>query len=87
MQHRLEIRTGVLGSVAIGLVDHEDIGDLHQPRLVGLNRISPSRIHHDHGGVGSPSDVDFHLADTHGLHHDRRPSDRIENPYGLGGGE
>jgi hypothetical protein len=78
VEHLLEIATGLVDSFAIGLVDHEDVGDLHETGLVGLHRITPTRIYDDDRGVGLAGDLDFDLSDTNGLDENPQATDRVE---------
>ena len=43
VEHLLEVAAGLVGALAVGLVDHEHVGDLHQAGLVGLHARRPSR--------------------------------------------
>ena len=57
---------------AVGLVDHEHVGDLHQAGLVGLHRVAPARVDDDDGGVGLAGDLDLDLPDADRLDDDPR---------------
>ena len=60
---------------AVGLVDHEHVGDLHQPGLVGLHAVAPARVDDDDGGVGLAGDLDLDLTDADRLdEHPRAPT-------------
>ena len=87
VEHQLEIAPSVAGAGMVGLVDDEDVPDLQQARLVGLDRISHARRHHDHRGVRGRGDVDLHLSDPDGLDHDGGEPDGIEHPDRTGDGE
>ncbi len=54
----------------IGLVHHEEIGDLHDPGLQELERVAASGLDHDEGGLGQILDVDLRLPDARGLDED-----------------
>ncbi len=84
VEHLFEVATGLGDAFAIGLVDHEDVGDLHQPGLVRLHAVAPARVDHDDGRVGLAGDLDFDLTDADGLDEHPPPPDRIEEPNGLG---
>ena len=84
-EHLLEISTGLGSALAIALVDHEDVGDLHQARFVGLHRIAPAWVDHNNGGVGFARDLDLYLSDTNGLDQDPFATNGIEQANGLGG--
>ena len=74
---------GQLGHQAVGarpirLVDREDVGRLHEPRLHGLHGVPGLRHEHDHRGVGELHDVELGLPDA----------DRLdEDPFVAGGGQ
>ena len=52
VEHLLEVAAGLVDAGSVGLVDHEHVGDLEQPGLVGLHRVAPARVHDDDGRVG-----------------------------------
>jgi hypothetical protein len=56
-----------IGSLSIGLVDDEDIGNLHDACLDRLHVVSGTRHEHQNRHVGRPDDVDFVLANADGL--------------------
>ncbi len=56
-----------VGAVAIALVDHENIGNLHDAGLDALHIVAHSGNQHNDGYVGQAHDIDFILADAHGL--------------------
>ena len=71
-QVRLHRRHEPIGAVAIGLVDDEDVGDLHDAGLERLHFVAGAR-HEDHERhVGRADDVDFVLADADRLDDDER---------------
>ena len=72
VEHLLEVAAGLVDALAVGLVDHEDVGDLHQPGLVGLHRVAPAGVDHDDGRVGLAGDLDLDLADADRLDDDPR---------------
>jgi hypothetical protein len=51
----------------VGLVDDDDVRDLHDAGLERLYRVARSRHQRQDDGVGVVDDVDFRLADTDGL--------------------
>ena len=67
VEHLLEVAAGLVDAGPVGLVDHEDVGDLQQPGLVGLHRVAPARVDHHDGGVGRAGDLDLDLAHADGL--------------------
>ena len=64
---RLDRRHHAIGAVAIALVDHEDVGDLHDAGLERLHVVAGARHQHDDRDVGGADDVDFVLADADGF--------------------
>ena len=85
-QHLLEVATGGVGPRPIRLVDDEDVGDLHQARLVGLHGVAPARVDHHHGEVGLAGHLHLHLADAHRLDQDQVVADRGQQAGRLRGG-
>ena len=59
---------------AVGLVDDEHVGDLHQTGLVRLHAVAPARVDDDDGRVGRAGHLDLDLADADGL--DERPTSK-----------
>ena len=85
IEHRLQVGHRVAGAVAIGLVDDEHVGDLHQARLVGLDGVAPARVDHDDGRVGGVDDVGLHLAHPDRFDHDPVTTGRAQNGHGIVG--
>ena len=52
VEHQLEVPPGLVGSGPISLVDHEQVGDLQEPGLVGLHGVAPPGGDNYHHGVG-----------------------------------
>src|SRR3954447_20035974 len=61
IEHLLEIAPCLGDSLAVGLVDREHVGDLHEAGLVGLHAVAPTRVHHDDRRVRLAGDLDFDL--------------------------
>ncbi len=87
VEHLLEVAAGLVDALAIGLVDHEHVGDLHQPGLVGLHAVAPTRVDDHDGGVGLAGDLDLDLPDADRLDEHPVAADGIEQPDGLRRGE
>ena len=83
LEHRRQVVTGLRRAVAVGLVDHEHVGDLHQPGLAGLHRVAPAGVDDDHARVGPAGDVHLHLADADGLDDDPRPPGGGEDAHRI----
>ena len=87
IEHLLEVPAGRIGAGAIGLVDHEDVGDLHQAGLVRLHAVAPSRVDDDDRRIGLAGDLDLDLAHANGLDEDQSPAEGIEQAHGFRRGE
>ena len=87
VEHALEVAAGLVGAGAVGLVDHEHVGDLEQAGLVGLHGVAPAGVHHHDGGVGGAGHLHLDLADADGLDQHPRPAGGVEDADGLEGGE
>ena len=75
-QVRLDRRHHPVGAVAVGLVDDEDVGDLHDPGLERLHIVAGAGHEDDDRDVGRADDVHFVLADA----------DRFDDDEALAGG-
>jgi hypothetical protein len=74
-EHLFQVLDSVGSACTIRFVDHKDVGNLHQPGLVGLHRISPAWVHDNHAGVSRANDFNLDLADSDGLNkHPRKPN-------------
>ena len=69
----------------VGLVDHEDVGDLEQAGLRGLHFVAPTGVHDDDRGVGLARDLDLDLADADRLDDHPGLADRVEHTHRLRG--
>src|SRR5262249_13719266 len=83
LKQRDQLPFGPLDAFAVGLVDDEDVADLHNARLDRLNVIAHSRYEHDDRNVGGLHDVHFVLSDADGF--DQRPivSGGFQNRNGV----
>ncbi len=86
VEHRLEVPTGLAGAGTVGLVDDEQVGDLHQAGLVGLDGVAPPRVEDHQRGVGGRGHGHLLLSDPDGLDQDQRQADGAEDPEGVGDG-
>ncbi len=84
-QVRLDRRHHPVSAVAIAFVDHENIGDLHDPRLERLHIVARAWHQDDNGNVGGAHDVDFVLADTHGFDDHQALAGSIEDQRRVAG--
>src|ERR1041384_1159191 len=62
----------------IALVDHENIGDLHNAGLDGLNIVPHSGDKNDNRDIGDADDVNLILTDAYSLNHDDIAARRVE---------
>ena len=73
-----------VGALAVGLVDDEDVGDLHQARLDRLDVVPHAgRQHHD-ATLGEAEDLDLVLADADRLDEDLVEAGGVEDVHGVG---
>ena len=67
LQRGLECPFGVFDPGTVSLVDHQNIGDLQDARLDGLDVVTQAgRLHHQ-GGMRQARNVHFALTRAHGL--------------------
>ena len=96
VEHQLQVPAGIGGSRPVGLVDHEEVGNLEQARLVGLDGITPAGSDHDDRGVGRvghinldlshPDCLNDHRVKASGVEHPDRPGDRKCQASGMAAG-
>ena len=70
VQHGGQFAHELRGAVAVRLVDHEDIGDLHDSGLDRLDLVAHPRDEDDDDRMGVVDDLHLLLPGPHGLHHD-----------------
>ena len=75
-EHAADLADHRVGQRVVGLVDDDDVGDLHDAGLQRLDRVARAGHQHEHDGVGVVDDVDLGLADA----------DRLEEDVVLAGG-
>ena len=85
-QVRLDRRDQPLGAFAIGLVDDEDVGDLHDAGLERLHLVAGAGHQRDDRDVGGADDVDFVLADADGLDDHDVVAGGVEHQRRVAGG-
>ena len=66
-EHPLEVADRAGRAVVVGLVHHENVGDLQDPGLGRLNAVAHPGRQHDQHGVGQPHHRDLVLADADGF--------------------
>ena len=84
-EQRLDRRHRAIRPLAIRLVDHEDVGDLHDPGLERLHLVARAGHERHDRDVGGADDVDFVLADADGLDEDDVLAGGVEDERGVGG--
>ena len=77
-QHAADLADHRVGQRVVGLVDDDDVRDLHDARLERLDAVAGARDEDEDDRVGVVDDVDLRLADADGLEEDvvlagRRP--------------
>src|SRR5712692_5831128 len=86
VQHGVELLLESFGAFAVGLVDHENIADLHESRLHVLHVIAEARHEHHQGAVRQAHDIDFVLADPHGFDQHQLFARGVEQQRDIAGG-
>ncbi len=84
IQHQLEVAPGLPRSRPVGLVDGEQVGDLEEAGLRGLDGVAPARVEHHDGRVGRGRHLHLLLADPDRLDDDQRDRDRGQQPDRVG---
>jgi hypothetical protein len=84
--HGADVAEGGVGSLAVGLVDDEDVGDLEDARLDRLDAVAHARRQQDQGGVGEAGDRHLGLTDADGLDEDDVEARAVQHPDHLRGG-
>ena len=75
-----------VGAGLVGLVDHEDVGDLHDAGLDGLDVVAHAGDQHDHGHLRQDGDFDFVLPHAHGFDDDVVSAGGVHQARQVGGG-
>ena len=81
----VEFQFHALRAGTIGLVDHEDIGDLHDAGLDRLHIVTHARDEHHHGYLRDGSNLDFVLPDADRLDDDVIPAGGVHQARQIGG--
>src|SRR5262249_55007058 len=75
-----------ISTLSIGLVDHEDVGNLHDARLERLHFVAGARHQRDDRDIGGPDDIDFVLPYADRLDDDQFSAGAVEHERGVAGG-
>ncbi len=86
IDHHRQIAGSSVGFGAVGLVHHEDIGNLENPGLDGLDVVPQPGDHHHQRGMGGADDFHLVLADADRLDDDDIPPHGIEDADDIVGG-
>ena len=82
-EHVAQVADGGVGAVAVGLVDHEHVGDLQDAGLRRLDAVAHAgREQHDRG-VGQRGDLDLGLADADRLDQHHVAAGGVQHPDRL----
>ena len=81
----LDLPSQVRGAGPIGLVDAEDIRELHHPRLESLDPVSRLRHQYQDGAVGHGRHRELGLAHSHGFDQHAIEPERVEHVADLAG--
>ena len=84
-EHAGDFTLDAIGAGMIGLVDHENVGDLHDAGLDGLHVVTHAGDEHQHCHVRHAGDLDFVLSDAHGLDQHVIFSGGVEQKREVGG--
>ena len=82
-EHHLEGGGGMGGFGAVALVEHDDVGDLRDPRLDRLDPVARAGGADEDRGAGEPRHLDLALPDADGLDEDDFAAPRLEDPHRL----
>src|SRR5664279_3441768 len=77
-------RDDAVRAVTVGLVHDEEVRDLHEARLDGLNVVAHAGRQDDHAALGEPEDLDLVLAHAHRLDEDLVVPGGVEHVHGVG---
>jgi hypothetical protein len=83
MEHELYFVSEAVGTGAVSLVDHEDIGDLHEARLQGLYRVAGLWHQNHHTRIDGSRHLQLTLAHADCFDHDPVESEGIEHVGSL----
>src|SRR5207253_2462989 len=84
--HHRHFGDGLVGAGSVGLVDHEDIADLHDSGFDGLDVVAHARDQHDQVGLDRADDFHFVLADADRFHEHDVETGGVEDVDDVVGG-
>ena len=67
----------------VELVDHDHVGDLHDPGLERLDGVARAGHQYEQDQIGDPDHLDVALSRAHGLEQDHLASGRVEQQQCL----
>lgn len=77
-ERRIQFLAGARRALAIGLVDHQHVGNLQDAGLHGLDAVAEPRRRHDHADIGDLGHVDLGLPGADRLDQDDLEPARIQ---------
>ena len=86
IEHHPQDSRSAIGSLQVGLVDGEDVGDLQDAGFDGLDVVAQAGGCDDDGGVGCLGDLHLRLARPHRLHEDHLEARRVQHLDRVAGG-
>jgi len=78
-EHRFDLLHRHVAAIPVGLVDHEDLTNLHESSLHCLDAVAGFRHEHYDRGVGGPGDIQFRLSDADRLEDDVVETRRVHH--------
>ena len=84
--HGANLALHALGALAVTFVDHENVGNFHDPGFDRLHIVAHAGHQNHDGDIGQPHDVDFVLPHAHRFNHDQVAPRSIEHSGRIGSG-
>ena len=78
-QHHRQLTGGLVRAITVGFVYHEEVSDLQNASLDGLNIVAHTRHHHHQGGMRQSDNINFILPDPYRLDDDHIHSHGIHD--------
>ena len=85
LHHRANLAPQLIGHRVIGLVDDENVGDLHDAGLEHLNRVAAARLQRDERRLRQLGDRDFALPDADRLDEHDVEAECVHQEHRVGG--
>src|ERR1019366_8046910 len=84
LEHLEDLLHDAVRAVTVGLVHDEEVRDLHETRLDGLNVVPHAGRQDDDAALREPEDLDLVLAHAHRLDEDHVVPRGVEHVHGVG---